>query len=329
MALELAERALELAERLESSGNIVWAAQVIGMTLMYQGRFSAAREHLKRTLAFDDAHHEAMVPVRGIDPRVAHRSFGAWVLWLLGYPDQAQQLGQEAVCLAEEANHPPSLGMALYVGRIIPHVLRREYQAIQELAEAAAQHTAGHRLGLSQAGAPIARGRTMVRRGHATAGIREMQQGFADWQATGTKAWASMYLGMLADACLEAGQLEQAQAAMDEALVAVRQSGERMVEAELHRLQGEVRLAQGDEDKAEACFRRAVAVAREQEARSWELRATMSLARLLGQQGRAEEGRSTLADIYGWFTEGFDTPDLREAQMLIEQLSSDQVHRSG
>jgi predicted ATPase len=213
--------------------------------------------------------------------------------------------------------------MALSVGNIVPHVLRREYAVIPGLVEAFTQLSAEHRLGLSEPVVCLARGRALVHQGQVDAGMREMQQGLTDWRATGTQAWAPLHLGMFADAYLETGQPEQAQAALDEAFLAVRQSGERMVEAESHRLQGEVRLAQGDENEAEACFRRAVTVARRQEARSWELRATMSLARLLGQQGRAQEGRSMLADIYGWFTEGFDTPDLREAQLLMEQLSGD------
>jgi predicted ATPase/DNA-binding SARP family transcriptional activator/predicted negative regulator of RcsB-dependent stress response len=320
-ALELAERALALAERLESPGHIVWAAQVIGMTFLYQGDFVAARDYLERTLACDDAHHEAMVPVRGRDPQVVYRSFAAWVLWSLGYPDQAQELSHDALRLAQEANHPPSLAMALSVGNIVPHVLRREYSAIPSLVEAFNQLSEAQRLGLSEPGVRLARGSVLVHQGQAQAGIREMEQGLADWRATGTRAWASLHLGMFADAYLESGQLEQAQAALDEAFSAVRESGERMVEAELHRLQGEVRLAQGEADEAETRFRRAVAVARRQQARSWELRATTSLARLWGQQGRAEEGRSMLADIHGWFTEGLDTPDLQDARMLLDRLS--------
>jgi predicted ATPase/DNA-binding SARP family transcriptional activator len=322
-ALELAERALTLAERLESPGHIVWAVQVIGMTFIYQGDFVAARQNLERTLEFDDVHHTAMLPVRGRDPRVVYRSFAAWVLWSLGYPDEAQQLSHEALRLAKAANHPPTLAMALSVGNIVPHVLRREYAAIPGLVEAFTQLSAEHRLGLSEPVVCLARGRAMVHQGQVDAGMREMQQGLTEWRATGTQAWAPLHLGMFADAYLETGQPEQAQAALDEAFVAVRESSERMVEAELHRLQGEVQLVQGEEDEAEACFRRAVAVARQQEARSWELRASMSLARLLGQQGRREEARCALADIYGWFTEGFDTPDLREARLLMEQLLGD------
>lgn len=213
--------------------------------------------------------------------------------------------------------------MALIVGCIVLHVLRREYEAIPKLVEAFTQLTAGHRLGLNQAGARIARGRAMVHHGHAKAGIREMQQGLAEWQATGTRAWASMHLGMLADAYLEAGQLEQAQGALDEAFMAVQQSGERMVEAELHRLQGELLLAQAEEEEAEACFRQAIEVARRQQAKSWELRATMSLCRLWQQQGRSAEAREMLATVYGWFSEGFDTPDLKDAQTLLEELMRD------
>jgi len=319
-ALTLAEQALGLAERSDSPGHAVWAAQVMGMTLLYQGDIVAALDHLERTLTIDDTHHAAMMSVRGIDPRVAYRSLGAWAIWLLGYPDQAHQLSQKALSLAKEVNHPPSLAMALNLGNVVPHVLRREYEAIPKLAKAFARLAADHRLGLSEAGIRIACGRAMVHHGQAKAGIREMQQGLEGWRATGTKAWTPMYLGVLADALLEAGRVEQAQGALDEAFEAVQRSGERMVEAELHRLQGEILLARGDEGEAEGRLRQAVEVAHRQQAKAWELRATTSLARLLGQQGRADEGRCRLAEIYGWFTEGFNTPDLREARTLLERL---------
>jgi len=320
-ALELAGRALALAERQESPGHIVWAGQVIGMTLMYQGDFVAAREHLERTLSFDESCHDAMVSVRGRDPRVVYGAFATFVLWCLGYPEQAQRLSHEAVCMAREAHHPPSLAVALYVGDIVPRVLRREYASIPRLADAFTRSVAEHKLGLSEPGVRLARGRALVHQGQVEAGLGEMQRGLADWQATGTKAWASVCLGMFADAYLEVGQLEQAQNALDDAFAAVRESGERMIEAELHRLLGDVRLAQGEEDEAEVCFRQAVEVARRQEAKSWELRATTSLARLLDKRGRREEGRDKLSGIYSWFTEGFETPDLQDARLLMEQLS--------
>jgi tetratricopeptide (TPR) repeat protein len=316
-ATALARRALTLVEQDGAPGHVVWAAQVLGMTAMYQGHFLAAQRYLERTLAFDRSYHEAMVPVRGRHPEVVYRSFGAWVLWFLGYPDQAAQLGREALQLADEVDHPPSLAMALQVGNIMPRVLRREYEPIPELVESLEGLTVGHRLGLSEPGIRLARGRAMVRDGASRAGIREMRQGLAAWRATGTKAWASLYLEVLADAYLEAGQPEQARDALDDAFRAVQESDERMVEAELHRLRGELLVGRAEEREAEASFRQAIEVAHRQRARSWELRAAVSLCRLWHRQGRTEEARDRLSRIYGWFDEGFDTPDLKEARALL------------
>jgi predicted ATPase len=327
-ATALARRALTLAEQDGAPGHVVWAAQVLGMTAMYQGHLLAAQQHLERTLAFDRTYHEAMVPVRGRDPEVVYRSFGAWVLWFLGYADQAAQLGQEALQLAEDVDHPPSLAMALQVGNIIPRLLRREYALVPELVESLENVTAGHKLGLSEPGIRLARGRVNVRDGAPQAGIREMQQGLAAWRATGTKAWASLYLGVLADAYLEAGQLEQARHALEDAFHAVQESDERMIEPELHRLWGELLLRQDDEEEAEAAFRQAIDLARRQQARSWELRAAIDLSRLSHRQGRTKDARRLLKRVYGSFSEGFDTPDLRVARALLESTRSPE-RRSG
>jgi predicted ATPase len=202
------------------------------------------------------------------------------------------------------------------VGNIIPRVLRREYELIPELVESLEGLTVGHRLGLSEPGIRLARGRATVHDGAPQAGIRDMRQGLAAWRATGTKAWASLYLSVLADAYLETGQPEEAREALDDAFRAVQESDERMVEAELHRLRGELLVGQAEEREAEASFRQAIEVARRQQARSWELRAAISLCRLWHRQGKTEEACDRLNRTYGWFSEGFDTPDLREARAL-------------
>lgn len=163
----------------------------------------------------------------------------------------------------------------------------------------------------------------MVHQGQGRVGIGEMEEGLRDWQATGTQAWSSLYLGLLADARLEAGQVGEARDTLDEAFEAVQQSGERMVEAELHRLRGEMLLAQGENEDAEACFREAVEVARQQQARSWELRAAVDLSRVLQQRGEQKEAHDVLQEIHGWFTEGLNTPDLRHARHLLDRLAGD------
>jgi predicted ATPase len=313
--------AIELAERANAPGRVVWAAHVLGMTALYQGDLLAARRHLERTLEVDTAHHQAMVTVRGRDPRVVYRSFAAWEMWLLGYPDQAHQLGEDALRLARQIDHPPSVAMALLVGNIIPLLLGREYEALPGLIEAFAEVAAGRRLELSGGGVRLARGRAMVHQGQAQAGIKEMQEGLREWQATGTQAWASVYLGLLADACLKTGHMEEARSALHTAFEAVQRSGERIVEAELYRLQGKMMLHLHHEEGVEAAFRQATRVARRQRARSWELRAAMDLSRMLQQWGKQKEAYGILQEVYGRFTEGFNTPDLQEARLLLDRLS--------
>jgi predicted ATPase len=148
-----------------------------------------------------------------------------------------------------------------------------------------------------------------------------LRHGLAAWETTGTRYRRPTFLAWLAEAYGKAGQAEEGLSVLAEALAQVKKTDERYYEAELRRLKGELLLMQGDKTEAEASFHKAIEVARRQQAKSWELRATVSLCRLWQKQGRVDEARQTLAEIYGWFTEGFDTPDLKEARALLEELS--------
>ena len=166
-----------------------------------------------------------------------------------------------------------------------------------------------------------------VQAGRADEGLEEMREGLAAWLATGKRVLASQLMALLAEGRLRAGRIEEGLGTIAEALEHVERSGERHFEPELHRLKGELLLQQNaPESEADASFQRAIAVARGQEARSWELRATVSLARLWQRQGKSDDARQVLSAIYGWFTEGFDTPDLQEARALLEELSADEGH---
>jgi predicted ATPase len=170
----------------------------------------------------------------------------------------------------------------------------------------------------------ILQGWALATQGHKEAGIAQMRQGLADRQATGTELARPYFLGLLAEAYGQAGQVGEGLAVLAEALTAVDHTGERLYEAELQRLTGAFLLKQAvaDEPQAEACFHQALAVARHQQAKSLELRATVSLSRLWQCQGQCHAARMLLAPIYGWFTEGFDTPDLQEAKALLEELGA-------
>jgi len=249
-------------------------------------------------------------------------SFVAWALWYLGYPDQALRRIHEALTLAQELSHPFSLALALAFAAWL-HQLRREGQAAQERAAAAIALSTDQGFPFWEAWGTILRGSVLAEQGQRAEGIAQMRQGIAAWRATGAELQRPYYLALLAEPCGKGGQAEEGLSVLAEALTAVHKTGERQHEAELYRLKGELLLKQGvpDEQEAESCLRQAIDVARQQQAKSLELRAAMSLSRLWQQQGKRFEARELLAPIYGWFTEGFDTADLQEARALLEALA--------
>ncbi len=166
------------------------------------------------------------------------------------------------------------------------------------------------------------RGLAMAKEGHKEEGIAQIQEGLAGYRATGAELYRPYFLCLLAEACMETGRFYDGLSALTEALIAADEHENRSFEAEMHRLKGELLLRQDNSNvlEAQSCFDRAIEIAQKQSAKSWELRATMGLARLLAKQGRRDEARTMLADIYGWFTEGFDTADLIDAKALLEEL---------
>ena len=209
------------------------------------------------------------------------------------------------------------------------HQFRQERQAVKERSEAVIALSTKHGFPFWIAGATVLQGWALTMEGEIEEGIAQMRQGLAAWQATGAEIGVPHYLALLAEAYGQAGQVEEGLSVLAEALASVENTGQRCWEAELHRLKGELLMQAAADSDAEACFRQAIQVARRQEAKSWELRATVSLCRLLQKQrpepvegrGWQEEGRQLLAEIYGWFTEGFDTADLKEARALLEEMS--------
>jgi predicted ATPase len=254
-----------------------------------------------------------------LDPGVVSLSRASWNLWLLGYPDQALGRSQETLALTRELAHPHSLAMALCFATMF-HQFRREALAAQVLAEATVALATEQGLTQFLAAGTFLRGWAFMAQGQGEDGLAQLCQGLAAYRATGTVLDLPWFLGMLAEAYGSVGQAEAGLATLTEALAAVDKTD--FYEAELYRLQGEVLVRQTvpNTPQAEACFQQALAVARRQQAKAWELRAATSLARLWQQQGRPQEAHALLAPIYAWFTEGFDTADLQEAQALLEQL---------
>jgi predicted ATPase/class 3 adenylate cyclase len=313
--LDLAERARDAALRLE-------AQRALGMTLYFLGDLMAARFHLEQGMKlYDPQQHRAHAALYGRDPGVDCYAYAALTLGLLGYPDQALAHMHTALSLAEQLAYPLSQGWALAFTAWL-HQFHRAERLTQEWSEAAIVLAYEHGFPQVSAMGSILRGWVRAMQGEGAAGVAEMHQGLAAWRATGSEIALPYYLALLAEWYGKASQGVAGLDVLAEARAAAQHRQERFYEAELYRREGELLLAQSLDRAAEAatCFQQALAIARQQQARWWELRAAMGLARLWQQQGKAIEARELLAPIYGWFTEGFDTADLREAKALLEAL---------
>jgi adenylate cyclase len=321
-AHELATQCLTLAEKIQERALLMEGHRMMDETALYSGEWIAARRHLERTLSlYDPELHRAHAAVYGQDPGVASLSHGAWILWYLGYPDQALKMARDAVELGEESSHPFSLGFALcYVAGI--YQFCRERGQVEELAEAAITLSTEHGLVLWLTVTTALHGWALANRGQREEGIAHMRQGLADYQAIPQGLHQPYLMALLAEAYGQVGQPAQGLPLLAEALALVDQGELRYFEPELYRLKGELSLMQGGEEVAvEADYRQALDTARRQSAKSLELRAATSLSRLLQKQGKPDEARQMLAEVYDWFTEGFDTADLKEAEALLDALA--------
>jgi class 3 adenylate cyclase/predicted ATPase len=322
-ARELAEQFFTLAQRAQDPALLLEANRNLGQAMVWLGELVPGRAHLEQGMSlYDPQKHRSHAIVYGQDPDVLCRSFAAMSIWMLGYPDQSLQNVREALNLAQEFNHPFSLALALALVSTV-HQFRREVQAVQEGAEAAIAVSTKHGFPQWLANGTILRGWALSARGDGAEGIALIHQGLAARQAADLKIQRSYFLCLLAEAYGRVGQPEEGLKVLVEALATVDNTGERYCEAELHRGKGELLLMQNGHKagEVEECFQRALETARRQQAKSLELRAAMSLSRLWQQQGKQEEAHERLAEIYGWFTEGFDTLDLKEAKAILEELT--------
>jgi TOMM system kinase/cyclase fusion protein len=317
------EQLLRLAERLDDAGLCVRAHMMLAEGLLYLGEFAPARAHAEQGIAlYDPQRHRVQVVHYGNDPGVCCRLFAALALWVLGYPDQAQQRSEEALAWAQELAHPFSLAFALiHAARL--HQDRREGALTYTRAEAGIALATAQGFVLFLAHGPILRGWALAEQGQAAEGLAQIRQGIAAKQVIGVESGRSYNLALLADVYGKVGQLDEGLRVLTEAQTVAQATGERFYEAELSRLTGELLRAQSSENHAaaEACFQQALDVAHRQQAKSWELRAAMSLSRLWQRQGKRGAAYQLLAEVYGWFTEGFDTADLQEAKALLAQLA--------
>jgi class 3 adenylate cyclase/predicted ATPase len=320
VARELGEQLLVLAKRAQDPPLILEAHHTLWATLFSLGEFTAAQDHYQQGIAIYDpqqhARHASLYG--GHDPGVCGLRHASQMLWLLGYPDQALQRSKDALALAQKLSQPSSVSFALYFSAWV-HQHRGERQAVQERIEATI--TLATEQGFTRwiVQGAILQGWLLAEQGKGREGILQLRQ-----QRAVSMRERPHDAVLLADAYRKEGQVKEGLTVVIEELDRTHISDERYYEAELYRLKGELLRAQSvaDEREAETCFQNALQVARSQSAKSLELRAAMSLSRLWQRQGKTAEAQQLLGDIYGWFTEGFDTADLKQAKALLEELDN-------
>jgi class 3 adenylate cyclase/predicted ATPase len=321
-AQELGRQLLAEARRQKDIGLILEAHRMLGSSLYYSGEFSAARTHLERGIAlYDPQQHRSHAALFGFDPGVVCHALAANALSILGYPDQAQQRIQTALTLAQATSHPHSLGAALN-WTVELHQHCGERQVVQEHAERSLAFSTDQGFPHWVAWATHNRGWALAMQGRSKEGIAQLHHGRDMLQDLGLELAMTGILGNIAEAYGHARQPEAGLQAMAEALKLMEQKGERRYEASLYRIKGELLLGLSADHRTEAetCFHQALDVARRQQAKLLELGAAASLSRLWQQQSKRQEARELLAEIYGWFTEGFDTRFLKEVKALLEEL---------
>jgi predicted ATPase len=315
-AQELGEHLVQVVEGAPDPMPRLEAHEALGNTLFSLGEYAAAWTHLEQEIALiDPPMQRAWAFRQGESSGVRCLAMAANVLWCLGYPTQAVQRSREALALAQNLAHPRSLAQAQHFAAFL-HYRRREAQMVQVQAEAL--------LALATAqGFPLLVGFGTFWHGWVLAMQGQGEAGLAVVVTLGQVLWRSLCLLLLAEAPRNVCLVEKGLYLLAEARTAVEANGQGDLLAEAYRLQGELlqRQAVPDAAQAEVCFQHALAIARRQQAKSWELRAAMSLARLWQRQGKRAEAHELLAPVYDWFTEGFDTADLQEARALLEELA--------
>jgi predicted ATPase len=322
-ARELGEQLYQLAQREADQTHLLEAHDALGSTLFFLGEHPAARAHLEQALTLIDPTAQRVLALRyGVAPGVWCLAFVALTLWSLGYPVQAMQRSQESLAQAQALAHTPSLMFARHFAAYL-HYLWREAPVVQAQAEALLTLATAQEFPLMVGYGTLWQGWAFAMQGRGTEGMVLLHRGLAAVMAAGVMLARPYCLVMLADVTGHTGQIEDGLRLLAEALTVLKANGQGDRLAEAYRLRGILLLRQPTPDatQAEACFQQALTVARHQQARSWELRAAMSLSRLWQQQGKRQEAHDLLAPVYNWFTEGFDTADLQDAKALLDELS--------
>jgi predicted ATPase/class 3 adenylate cyclase len=319
---DLARQILTLAERQKATFPRMLGNSRVGLSLFVTGDIVAGRAYLDQAIAlYDPAEHRPLATRFGQDMGMQILAFRALALWTLGYPDAALADSQHSLKIARETSQAATLMFALnYVGMTL--ICRRNHIEATALAEELIALAEEKSAVFWKAFGKMLQGSRLAMICHALKAIEMLTAGLAAYRATGAKAFIPFNLLYLTRAYAELGQIDAARRSVGEALTLVEATKQRWCEAEVHRTAGDIALMapQPDVAKAEAYFEKALAIARQQQAKSWELRAAMSMARLWRDQGKQDQARDLLGPVYGWFTEGFDTLDLKDAKALLDEL---------
>ena len=316
------EDLLRIGEQQEDTAGLLVGNRSMGLCLYHLGEFVAARASFERALdLYAPEAHDTLVTVTSFDVRTGALSYLSMICCIQGQPEQAASFSEQALTVSRNLRNPFNRVFSLNYATV-SKLLRRLEQAAEEPLDEQLSLALEHGFPVWLATANIMRGYVLADRGEMGAGLALARKGWADWTATGSRYHGTYYLGLLAQTCERAGQIDEAFDLVDTALKTAETMGEGWFEAELRRVQGEWLGVhrRAPQQQAEACFHRALTAAREQRARLWELRAATSLARLWNDQGKRTEARDLLAPIYGRFAEGFDTRDLMEANALLGEL---------
>jgi predicted ATPase len=324
LCMDLATEGMEFSTRLNNPGMLMEASFMAGETLLYRGEFTDAHDCFAYAVAnYDDRERtKQWSAYTGHDAGITHRSNLAVALWHLGYPDQALKINREMLQLAREIGHPFSLAYALHHTAWFFQYCRLGSE-VQTAAEEAIAISTAQGFALWHATGTFFKGAGMFLQGDRAKGLALLLQGLAAFRASGAELTLSCQLGFVGEACAQFRRFRDAHQVIDEGIELAEKNDERCQEAELHRLKGELLLAESTEPEvaAEACFRQAIAIAQRQQSKAWALRATMSLARLWQRQDRPKVARDVLAEVYDTYTEGFTTPDLMDARALLDALT--------
>ncbi len=317
----IAQRFLRLAEDRGDTDAVLTGHRMLGLSLVLLGEFSDGMAHTDRAISlYDSEKHSMLAQSFGQDPWVASQSAGrAWSLWHLGYPTQADQAIQAALDRAHELQHTNSTAYALFFTAVITESQRQDAELARQVAALLAL-SKEHQLSLWLAWGRIFEGWLEVRSGRLAGGLASIEKSLYGSTSADSRFGRSYFLSLQARAFELAGRTKEALRTVDRALELLDETSERFCEAELHRIKGALMLAGGSATDGAASFERAIAVARDQSAKSLELRAATGLARLWAEQGERQKALDLLAPVYDWFTEGFDTADLKDAKALLDEL---------